>query len=165
MMISFFKRGRYMFKKALRMLVIFCVSLMISVGYLWGKATGLAYGGNTAIQIVHFEIRPVNGIVPTGAVNENSLPPAGAVLINEDQKITKTQGVALKINSADSARGVSQMCVSNDSSESCARWEPYKRTKHWTLTPGNGLKLVCVRTKDASGDVSTPVCDYILLLE
>ena len=153
-----------MFKKALRRLIIFCVALLILVGYLWGKVTGIAYGGNTATQIVHFEIRPVKGIVPTGDPNQNSLPPAGAVWINEDQKITKTRGVALNINSAD-ARGLNGMCVSNDSSESCARWEPYKQTKHWTLTPGSGLKLVCVRTKDAVGGVSTPACDYIILLE
>jgi hypothetical protein len=41
-------------------------------------------------------------------------------------------------------------------------WQPYKSSRSWYLTPGEGTKRVAAQFKDAVGNRSAPVYDYIV---
>ena len=60
--------------------------------------------------------------------------------------------------------GVSEMMIANGRSFAGAAWEPYKQSKQWILQPdGRDMATVCVKYRDAAGNVSEPFCQSILI--
>lgn len=57
------------------------------------------------------------------------------------------------------AKGATQMQLSNDGSFIGARWQRYEPETNWKLLPGDGLKTVYVKFKNASGEVSEAAAD------
>jgi hypothetical protein len=89
-------------------------------------------------------------------------PPTGTVGINGGSTVTRNDAVTLNLNAND-ASGVTQMCVSNDKT-SCSSWEPYSKSKAWTLGATKGTTSVYVWYEDAYGNRSkTPVAVTILV--
>ena len=95
---------------------------------------------------------------------QDTLPPVGKIDINKDSKVVYSRNVTLTIHASD-VNGVAQMCINEVPSGDCMGWIPYQQNIAVTLSPGNGIKTVCVRVMDNAGKVGSPSCDYIRLLE
>ncbi len=107
--------------------------------------------GNVSTSTISTTITLDTGL-PTGSLSVNG----GAVYAN-------TTPVALTIFATDSGSGVAGMQFSNDNL-TWSGWEPYGTGKAWTLTTGDGAKVVYVQYNDAAGNVSTgTISDGIML--
>jgi FtsP/CotA-like multicopper oxidase with cupredoxin domain len=86
------------------------------------------------------------------------------IAINGGAAQTNNNAVTLTLNATDAA-GVSKMQFSNDGVIYSAE-EPYATSKAWSLTPGDGNKIVYVRFRDGSlptGNLYNPVTSNIIL--
>ncbi|MEM2990217.1 MAG: hypothetical protein QXQ02_03430 [Halobacteria archaeon] len=91
----------------------------------------------------------------------DTTPPTGSISINNGATYTNSTSVILSISASDPS-GVSQMCVSNTTL--CSSWETYTTSKSWTLTSGDGTKIVYILFKDNIGNAnSSPYSDSIIL--
>lgn len=97
-----------------------------------------------------------------------SRPKVLPVFVNGDAPATGSPSVTLSITSEDvsswgSLGGITQMMVSNYPDFAGSSWEPYARTKAWSLTGEPGLKRVYVRLKDAKGATVESSDDIMLV--
>jgi hypothetical protein len=98
-------------------------------------------------------------------VTPDTVKPTGTVLINNGATHTTTRLVTLNLSATDAeaGSGVTEMRFKNGGADTAwSAWEPYAETKSWRLTSGEGKKKVAVQYRDAAGNRSTPVYDYIL---
>ena len=110
-----------------------------------------------------------SSVTLTTSVTTTTIPQAntslsGAVIINDGDEVTYSTNVVLTLFATDDSEelaGDSMMTISNDNQD----WsdpEPYKTTKMWTLSPGQGAKTVYVKFGDAAGNwMENPVDDQI----
>lgn len=84
-----------------------------------------------------------------------------SVWLNWGAEQTVSRTVTLSL-SADNA---AEMLISNAGDFSGATWEPYKTSKYWTLTQGNGEKNVYVKYRDSNYNESSAISDDIILAE
>lgn len=82
-----------------------------------------------------------------------------SILINGNATTTNSQNVTLTLT----ATNATQMVVLNDASFGGVVFEPFATTKAWTLTAGNGAKIVYVKFRNASGNESATITDAITL--
>ena len=87
--------------------------------------------------------------------------PNGSISISSGESETNTASVTLSISAQDITSGVSQMMVCNNSSFLNCEWETYATTKVWSLTSGDGLKVVFVKFKNNAGLESASFYDTI----
>jgi hypothetical protein len=88
--------------------------------------------------------------------------PQGTITINNGAEYTDQSQVTLNLSATDALSGVAQMKFSNDNTN----WstpEGYALTKAWTLTDGNGSKIVYAQFKDNAGNWSSSATDTIIL--
>jgi hypothetical protein len=87
-------------------------------------------------------------------VNEN-VPPVGGITINNGAVATTSPTVTLQLSASDNI-AVAQMQLGNRVGDSVdwRPWEPYRTSLTWSLTPGDGVKNVWVRYRDAAGNMS-----------
>jgi hypothetical protein len=99
-------------------------------------------------------------------VRVDTTPPTGTIIINGGAAFTSSDPVILTLTMIDQDRAGTgpgaQMAFSNDQ-VTYTPPEPYTTTKAWTLTPGDGLKSVWVKFRDAAGNWSSPAGDSITL--
>jgi len=88
--------------------------------------------------------------------------PAGSVVIDGGATLAASTSVHLTLNATDATSGVAQMRFSNDGS-SWSEWENYAISKAWTLSPGDGSKMVYMQYKDNAGNISDAATDTITL--
>ena len=88
--------------------------------------------------------------------------PTGNIQIENGAAYVSTLSVALTLSAVDAASGVSQMQFSNTGT-AFSSWEPFVSTKIWALTSGDGIKTVCVRYRDAAGNISAVYTDTVAL--
>ena len=82
-------------------------------------------------------------------------PPTGTILINNGAEATNTTAVTLNLSATDNGgSGLSAMHFRNGDNRIWSEWEPYNRTKAWTLSEGAGTKNVLVQVKDNAGNIS-----------
>lgn len=74
----------------------------------------------------------------------DSTPPYGSISINNGAQYTSNTAVTLNLSCADPESGCSQMQFSNDNLTWSAQ-EPYASAKGWSLTSGDGSKIVYVK--------------------
>lgn len=88
--------------------------------------------------------------------------PKGAVLIDNGARSTKKAAVklALSVRDPQPGSGVESMRFSNNGSTWSA-WEPYAKSKTWTLGSGKGTKTVYVEYRDKAGNISAVATDTI----
>jgi hypothetical protein len=113
---------------------------------VWARATDGA--GDTCITMVR--------------VNVDTLPPVGSIIIDKGMEHTRSTRVSLGIW-ADDLSGVAAMMLSDSADFPDATWRPYARTVTWMLAPGDGMRTVYVRFRDALGWESEAVNDSIIL--
>lgn len=89
-------------------------------------------------------------------------PTVSRLRISNDSVFTRSQQVTLQV----AAREATEMEVINVEPDGSfgpsSGWIPYTEDYVHTLSPGNGKKVVAVRFKDATGNVSRPVADEII---
>jgi len=100
----------------------------------------------------------------TTTLSDNT-PPTGSITINKGDEVTQSQNVELNLFATDDGKDLALenalMTFSNDN-EAWSDLEPYKTTKIWRLSPGEGEKTVYAIFRDASGNwMSKPVNDKI----
>jgi hypothetical protein len=84
------------------------------------------------------------------------------MVINGGAAFTNKQTATLTLTATDVGNPVVQMQFSKDGINYFA-FEPFKTTRVVTLLPGEGLKTMYVRFKDAAGNVSARVSASIIL--
>jgi len=95
----------------------------------------------------------------------DTTPPSGSVVINGNAARTNSTTVTLTLSATDSAGPVTQMRFSNigGSSGSFSTPEPYATTKTWVINSADGTQNVYAQFKDAAGNWSGSVSDWITL--
>lgn len=94
--------------------------------------------------------------------------PTGSITINSNAAYTNTTTATLNLSATD-AVGVTGYRVANGSDCSSASWVSVSSTTSYsadvpfTLSSGDGTKMVCVQYRDAVLNVSTPYWDTIVL--
>jgi hypothetical protein len=84
----------------------------------------------------------------------------GGISINGDAVYTNSRAVTLTLSAADA----SEMMISEDRDFSDASYEPYAASRDFELSPGDGIKKVYVKFKDAAGNETTgEISDTIIL--
>jgi multicopper oxidase len=88
--------------------------------------------------------------------------PTGTIVINGGAAVTRSQSATLALSATSPAGAVTQMQFSKDG-VNFFPFEPFKAIRVVTLLPGDGLKTMTVRFKDAAGNVSAPISASITL--
>src|SRR5690606_35602558 len=86
----------------------------------------------------------------------------GSVSIEPDGVAINTRDVTLALAATDTT-SVAEVLIANDPSFSGVTWTPFNATLPWTLSPGDGIKNVYVRFRDAQGLASDVVYDAVEL--
>ena len=86
-----------------------------------------------------------------GTDNTTSTEKLKAVVINNGAKTTNKQIVTLNFN----IQNAKQMAISNDPEFENTSYQPYQSQTSWTITEGNGTKIVYVRFRSAEGGTIT----------
>jgi len=95
------------------------------------------------------------------ASSGDTIPPKGLIQINGGVPATKSPSVSLSLTASDESPPI-QMCISNTTA--CSSWTAFAATKSWTLTSGNGTKIVYVWFRDTWGNTTpTPYSASIIL--
>lgn len=81
--------------------------------------------------------------------------------INNDALETFSRNVVLNINAANAT----EMLVGDTVDFANVDWEEYASLKNWTLTSGNGEKIIYIKFRDSSHNESSVVSDTIILEE
>ncbi|EKD44013.1 MAG: Ig domain protein group 2 protein, partial [uncultured bacterium] len=82
-----------------------------------------------------------------GSANQVTAPAVATVLINNGAASTNNRSITLSLNSPDSI----MMAITEVSDGDDASYEPYQKTKTFTLSAGNGLKTVYVKFRTSAG--------------
>ncbi len=94
----------------------------------------------------------------------DTVPPTGAIVINNGALTTASPSVSLGLTWADGAgSGVVRMRFSNDGAHWSA-WEPQLTPRAYTLPGPNGYNTVRVQFRDGADNISPAYNDYIKLL-
>ena len=126
-------------------------------------ATGIAAANGRALRL-NMRATSDGGTAQGTAlsVTVDAVPPTGSVKINNNAAWTRLPTVTLALTATD-ASGVAAMCISNTPS-SCTGWQPFAHAKTWTLSPGDGLKVVSVWLRDRVGNTTAgPIQGQIVL--
>lgn len=114
---------------------------------------------------------PIQNITTVGALEGSDTfilditPPTGTIKINNNASYASLASVALNLSAADETSGMgngAQMRFSNDNI-TWTKSEIYVKAKTWTLSSGDGNKIVYAKFKDAAGNWSEPVSASIIL--
>ena len=125
-------------------------------------ATALFIGGSLVASSVSAQVGyggkgGIGGGGGSGSAGcfQSIIPPAEgfSVRVNSENGTVFSRNVSLTINGGNARR----MAVSNDAAFTDASIEPANNSKEWTLTAGEGAKLVFVRFYDECGISTSPV--------
>jgi hypothetical protein len=100
--------------------------------------------------------------VLTGIKLDKAIP-TGSIIINNGAFYSSSTSVTLNLNATDTISGIYGMRFSNDGVWDTELWESFSPTKSWTLTSGDGTKIVYFQVKDYAGLVSSTYPSSILL--
>ncbi len=103
-----------------------------------------------------------NHHVLTGIKLDKTIP-TGSIIINNEAFYSNSTSVTLNLNATDTISGTYGMRFSNDDVWDTELWESFSSTKSWTLTSGDGTKIVYFQVKDYAGLVSSTYPSSILL--
>jgi hypothetical protein len=90
--------------------------------------------------------------------------PTGTITINNGDSYAASESVTLALSAADdSGSSGMQMMVSNAADFAGSVWQSYTESKAWTLTSGDGPKIVYAMFRDPAGNASPAYSDAIEL--
>jgi multicopper oxidase len=126
------------------------------------RVVALPPGDGLKTITVIFKDAANNVSAPVSAsITLNSTTPTGVMAINGGAAFTRSASVTLSLTVADTA-GVTLMQFSKDG-VNFFPFEPFAATRVLALLPGDGLKTMTARVKDAAGNVSAPITASITL--
>lgn len=96
-----------------------------------------------------------------GGGGSSTYPTNTSVVVNSGAATAIAKGVTLGL----SATNATEMIISEDSNFTGASWQSYSSSASFTLSTGNGVKIVYVKYKSSSGLASGVVSDSITLDE
>ena len=127
----------------------------------WSLSTG--DGSKTVYGRVRDSVGYVSSIVSDTISLDTTAPAEHGLSINDGAPYTNKVTVTLTIGAQP---GTAQMQVSNEGNFADAEWEPYASRKSWQVTQYLDYvipRLVYVRYKDVSGNVSSTYLDDIIM--
>lgn len=89
--------------------------------------------------------------------------PLGSVVINNGAIYTNSTSVTMSLNATDIVSGIYRVRFSNDGVWDTEPWESFSPTKSWTLTSGDGTKIVYFQIKDNAELISSTYSNSTLL--
>jgi len=123
-----------------------------SIGdYIDITAQDLSSFGNDSLRIF---LQKSPQLVPDLQISLRALGNQVGISISEGN-IVSTRNITLECIAVNAV----EMIISENSNFAGSSWESYKKTKLYTLTPGDGSKTVYARYKDALGNLSKIVSD------
>ena len=90
----------------------------------------------------------------TDTITLDRSAPTGSIAINNGAAVTNNRQVTLGLSVADGGSGLDKMSFSEDGTNFSAP-ENFAATKTWTLTAGDGDKIVYARCTDKAGNAAT----------
>lgn len=111
-------------------------------------------------QVTHSFLIGFNGFI---FKKDSEAPNADSISIDAGVQYTDSVSVTLTISASDSTSGIYQMIISNDGTFDTEQWETYSTTKLWTLSVGDGSKIVYIKFRDYALSESSIINDLILL--
>jgi hypothetical protein len=134
--------------------------------YATSKPWTLSWGDGTKTVYVKFQDNPGNwSTVYSDTIILDTTAPTCSTTINSGASYTNSTSVTLTLSCTD-ANGCAQMKFSNDDTNVWSSPEAYATTKAWTLSSGDGTKVLHVSFKDNPGlwsDWFYPCGDTIIL--
>jgi hypothetical protein len=131
--------------------------------YATSKPWTLPSGDNEKTVYVQYEDHAGN-ISPTydDTITLDTVSPSGSIAINDGDAYTGSTAVVLTLSASDAGSGVAEMRFSDDAA-TWTTWEPYATSKPWTLSAGDGEKIVHVAYRDHAGRITDAYSDTIVL--
>ena len=129
---------------------------------LISKSYALSDGDGTKTIYVKYKDAAGNETTETisASILLDTTPPTnGSVTINNGASFTDSRYATLKLN----ATGATEMIISDRSDFSGASYEAYATSKSFTLSSGDGTKIIYVKYKDALGNETDTISDRIVL--
>ncbi len=137
-----------------------------SFNYNAAIAWDLAAGAD-GVRTLYAQFRDAKGNWSTPVTDTivlDTAKPTGTVSINGGAATTTSRNVNLNLTAADGGgSGVTSVRISNTTDFSTSTPIPYAATVPWTLTAGDGTKIVYVKFVDAAGNISVGFNDSIKL--
>ncbi len=131
----------------------------------YGTSKSWTLTGGDGTKTVYVQYSDIAGNI-SGSFSDSIIldttAPSGSILINGGAAYTTSTAVNLTLSASDGGSGVYQMRFSNDNA-TWSSWEAYSTSKNWTLTDGDGTKLVYVQYSDNAGNISASFSDTIIL--
>jgi len=127
--------------------------------------TSVTEGGNHTLEYWSVD-NAGNEELPHKILTEIKLDktaPTGSITINNNATYATSTSVALTLTATDATSGVYQVRYSNDGVWDAEPWETPLPTRTWTLTSGEGTKIVYYQIKDNAGLISDTYSDTIIL--
>jgi uncharacterized protein GlcG (DUF336 family) len=119
--------------------------------YATTKAWSLSWGDGTKTVYVKFQDNPGNwSTVYSDTIILDTTAPTCGVSINSGANYTNSASVTLTLSCSD-ANGCNQMRFRNDDTNVWSTPETFATTKAWTLSSGDGAKVVYSDFKDVPG--------------
>jgi hypothetical protein len=88
-------------------------------------------------------------------------PPEAFIKINDGNEFTNSTDVTLTLDCFDAGSGISSMSFSDDNN-SWSAWEPYDKTKSFTLFIGDGTKNIFLRVRDYANNQNIRSASIVL---
>jgi flagellar hook assembly protein FlgD len=137
-------------------------TFMITPSNGYGIASVLVDGSSVgAVSSYPFSSISANHTITASFVDIT--PPTGSVVINSGSAATNNRAVVLTLSASDAGSGVTNMQFSWDN-VTWYGWETYATTRNATIpSAAPGTYTICVKFRDAVGNVSTVFSDNIVL--
>jgi hypothetical protein len=123
--------------------------------------------GSDGLKTIYFKVRDRAGniaIVSNIIVLDTTPPDSLRITINDGSTESNDAGVILNLSAYDGLSGVGELSI-RTLTQPWSDWEPFSNKKTYTLSPGNGQKIVYFRVRDKAGNIATPASAYVLLNE
>jgi hypothetical protein len=118
-------------------------------------------------KTVYAQFRDNSGLTSTGTISDDVIldtaPPAGTIVINNDDIYATSSSVTLTL-AANDLNGITGMRFSIDGT-SWSAWESFGISKTYALPAGDGTKTVHVQYRDGAGLLSSGVISDDIILD
>ncbi|WP_431026888.1 S-layer homology domain-containing protein [Lysinibacillus sp. LZ02] len=138
----------------------------VTISFNEGTATlnGAAFTSGTIVNSegnYTLVVTDTAGNTTTVSFKMDKTPPTGTLSINNEAASTNTENVTLSLTGTD-ANGPIEMRFSSDNITWSA-WEPFSSSKSWTLSAGDGTKMVYMQLRDMADNVGVTTSGSINL--
>jgi hypothetical protein len=93
---------------------------------------------------------------------DTTAPEGLSIMINGNDKYTKSKNVKLTILGVDTGSGIMDISFSDDG-KNWDPWEPYRTSRRFMISGEDGEKLIHFKLRDNAGNIGEPISDSIVL--